>query len=277
MNDTVPISPEEEWRPPLPYSERALPDTGSAPRDQTPTTPLEFLAPPALPPSVTQQADAPEPAIWKGRTLEPLGPEELAELSDEAFLQLRLQTTAYFRALTLFHEKSRLPAPDPYLERFYIWKMLFKQVAPVATLLTVAAVTVSLLVVTGATGWTIVWAVLGLLLVALGCAWFVYRIYYIWRHTFLFSDVQETGIRRPRNRWLFLTELEQTVETASLQTKDPTRGNFASFFNLNCWRVALDAPAQKDNFLNDLRFVRNGNRLKQTIIAGQQYLRQSER
>lgn len=209
--------------------------------------------------------------MQRPRTFEPF---TLDELSDEEVYEVRMMATAFYHAELAIRKRGHVEPPEPYSERFYVWKMVFQQLL----LAVVVGAIVALVVLASSFGafselsW--LWRFLLGFTLTLACIWTSYRLYFIWRNTVLVSDTQETGIRRPRKRWLLLNEVNQTVETASLQTKDVTRVGFASFFSLNSWRITLDAPSQKDKFLDNLGFVRNGSELKKTVQANQSYLKQ---
>lgn len=216
-----------------------------------PTVPL----PPEMPPSYVPQG------------FEPLTPEEL---TPDQRHWVRMYVTALVAAEKVLNRKERGERPVPYQDRFYIWKMLRQQLLLALVMGPLVALTIFLRTVdtVGVSDWLDGTLVLLLLF----WAWSGCRVYFDWHRTILFSNVEETGIRRPRNRWLLLTDKEVTVDTASLHTKDALRGNFASFFNLNCWRVSLDSPSQRDEALNALTFVRYGDKLKETIMLNKSYL-----
>lgn len=275
MEQPRPDDSEEPWTPRTPFSERALPSPETPESVGTPdatdthdsASKEDFddvsTGPIPLPASI--------PPVRKAvrRTFEPL---TMDELTDEQVFEVRALITAICEAERIRTEKQKRDRPEPYIERFYIWKLLFELMALTGIVGIIVAVVILLLANNIITGSGQELASGLLLLTVLTGAWFGYRMVFDWNHTILFSNVEETGLRRPRKRWLLLNEKSQTVETASLKTKDATRGNFASFFNLNCWRVSLDTPAQNDDFLKDLTFVRNGSQLKQVIRDNQSYL-----
>ena len=227
------------------------------------TSPIPIITPALkLPPSIPV------------RSFELLSPEEL---SPEDVLDIRKQITAIVYAQRILDKKQAVEAPDPYEERFYIWKMLFQQFVLLGALVAVVAVIVALGSFDAFSGISTSIASLAVLIIVLLYLWAAYRTLYSWQHTYFFSELEGTGIRRPRQRWLLLNEIDLAVATSSLQTKDATRGNFTSFFNLNCWRVTLDSPSQKDKFLDDVRFVRDGDRLKKTVQSIQHYLNHTGR
>ena len=191
------------------------------------------------------------------------------ELSPEEKRAVQIQMTAFYHAQRLIREERRVDPPDLYSERFFIWKVLFKEL--LGLLIIVAAIVLLVFVAQQSSGDVQGWSVLVLVVLVLVYGWVAYRMFFAWRHTILYSDVNNTGIKRPLNRWLLLNELNSTVATHRIQTKKPSRGHFASFFNLNSWRVTLDSSSTEDDFLNDLRFVRDGDRLKNTIDAAQAY------
>ena len=154
-----------------------------------------------------------------------------------------------------------VPAPAPYMKRFYIWKMLWKQVipAPPALLLLIAT---GLAIAYNINGWLIAIFALG----AVICCVAVLRIYMLWRTTFLVSIGPKTGIQRNAVRWLFIGEKKPKVDTVAIITSEPDRTDFSAGVGLNCWRVSLDTSAQVgDTALNDLRYVRDGEELVTTI------------
>lgn len=199
------------------------------------------------------------------RVLEPL---DIEELTDDEVRQIRLYLTAR-RALDAKEPRER---PEPYLERHYVWKMIFQLLPIAGVFIGTAALTVALNLMTSISDAVAGWAWLVLVVVALSCAWAGLRVFYDWQHTEIYSTVEQTGIRRPRNRWFLLTEKRMSVDTASLQIKKATRGYFTSFFNIDCWRVTLDSPSDEDKDFNDIRYVRSGDRLKETIQANQAYI-----
>lgn len=216
-----------------------------------PTVPL----PPEMPPSYVSQG------------FEPYAPEEL---TPDQRHWVRMYVTALDAAEKVKNRKERGERPAPYQERFYIWKMIQRQIILGTVMVLPVALIIFLRTVDtiGLSDWLD-----GTLVFLLLCwAWVGCRVYFDWHRTILFSNVEETGIRRPRNRWLLLTDKEVTVDTASLHTKDALRGNFASFFSLNCWRVSLDSPSQRDEALNTLTYVRYGDKLKETIMLNKSYL-----
>lgn len=275
-DDTQSTPQHPPWEAALPFSERlrlatteaeVLPSQPDVPHMVAPVRPQSELP--------TEPITIPVlPVSQPTRVLRILEPEEL---TDDEFRAVQLQMTALYHAQKLLSDEEKLEIPQPYNERRYIWRMIFQQMAPAAILLLVIGVSVAVFSTGSIGGWGAVWLGLGLLCVLLGYVWTAYRIYCDWRYTFLFSDTYNTGFRRRRFRWLLLTELNPSVETASLSSKDVTRGNFASFFSLNSWRVTLDSPTQQDAFLGNMRFVRDGLRLKETINANQQYLNRRRR
>ena len=220
----------------------------------------------------TEPLKLPQPVVEDpSRVFRLLTPDEL---TNEEIRSVQLQMTAFYYAQKQLTVSEYIEPPAPYIERFYIWKMIFRLLIPAGALV-LTFVLAGLISGTGVIHSDAQLTFVSVLVFAvLICAWFAYRIFYSWQHTFLFSETQDTGIRRRRNRWLLLTEIDLAVETSSLKTKEASRGNFTSFFNLNSWRVSLDSPAQDDDFLRNIGFVRNGSELKKTINATQRYLNQ---
>lgn len=277
MSNTEGTPEEPAWKPTVPFSER-----------EHSSHPAEPLFPPSMPFAAridhaeVEVTTAPIPVTsettrTESRELKLLDPEQLT--ADE-FYQLRLRMTAYYHALKLLaadeRNAQRVDQPGPYQERFYVWKMVFKESWILAITVVVIAVITAVKVFLPQGGEAGAWFAAMIIGTVVAFAWTAYRTYYTWHHTVIFCTPAGTGVRQKRNRWLLLNEREESVDTSSIQTKDATRGTFASFFNLNCWRVNLDSPSQKDAFLNNLRFVRDGNRLMQTVEATQRYLK-SER
>lgn len=264
------------WSPPRPFSERFAQQQqemrSDSPHPQTPpSAPIVTVKPkqaevttaPIPVPTVTQ----PAPQLTTQRQFQLLSPDELSE---EEIRAVEIQMTAFYYAQQYMGTANKLDPPLPYHERFFIWKMIFQVAA-------VIAVTIVALVAFGLFGTAVVpesdrgWIYVSMAIVALVGAWFVCRAYFAWRHTFIFSTPEETGLRRPIMRWLLLPEIERSLTTAALMTKDAGRSQFTAFFNINSWQITLDSPAQKDDFLVGVGFVRDGNRLKKTVNANQVY------
>jgi len=276
--DEIASTPQGEgWTPRPPFSARPLPTPPTAPAT-TVSVAASFEAPALVSPARTFDDTEPitAPITLPEQPASPVAADGFRvlrheELSVDEVRQVNIQLTAYYHAIKLLAKESRIEPPEAYVERFYIWKMLFKQLIPAGGLV-VALFVISMAAQAfgGVSGWTMLWMFVAV--VAYG--YFAYRTYFVWANTFLFSEERETGIRRKRHRWLFVTEMNPAVETASIQTKDADRNHFTSYFNLNSWLITLDAPAQKDQFLENLGFVRHGDRLKKTVNDWQQYLKQ---
>lgn len=280
MGDRPPSEQARSWNSRVPFSERPL-----EPHEVPPQPALPEMAQPDSPaaevggigfevdPSTQPMPLVCEP-VKPPRPFRLLSPEEL---SPEEHRSVEIQMTAFYEAQKLLRSSPKIPEPLPYEERYFIWKMIFKMMIPALGLIVVGALLVSLPIMMGANGWDSFWWGVALFVAVLVVAWFGFRVYYDWAHTVLFSSLQETGIRRPRNRWLLLTELNLTVETTSLMSKEATRGGFTSFFNINSWRISFDSAATDDDFLKDRGFVRNGDVLKKTVNAFQEYAKRSGR
>ncbi len=202
------------------------------------------------------------------RVFEPLS---INELSDSEVFEVRKLITAFVEADRIINRKDRGKPPEPYYERFYIWQMLFQLAAQATVAIGIIGLMTTFVmwdaIPTNVTTWSVLIGIIGLVVVGLYC----FRIYVLWSTTSIYSNTQETGIRRPRNRWLLITELSLALKTASIQTKDASKGQFASFFNFNCWRITFDSPSDEDKFFRDLRYVKDGDRLKATVSANQQF------
>lgn len=198
---------------------------------------------------------------------------DLEELTDEELRQVNLQITAHYHAELLLTTAPRVDPPEPYQERFSIWKMLLQQfLALVCIVIALVFIVLSAQAFGGMSALTLFYLG-GAFLVY---AWFAYRIFYSWQHTLVFSEAQDTGIRRKRNPWLIVSEKTPSTETSTLTARDADRNHFTSMLNINSWYVTLDSAVQKDTFLQ-MGFVRDGARLRQTVIDWQAYLKSARR
>ena len=290
VDSDSPTESGEAWSLKLPYSERLHQNAPRSETEETPETmpfetqPLELDASHQATTSIgddifSQLTTAPVEVVpeTKQETFRVLTEEEM---TPEEIRKVQLDITALHHAHRLMNESEYVAPPEPYDEPFYVWKMIFQQLAPASSLIVIFTVSVIVASMGFIPGDWIIGAVLGNIVVALVCAWFAYRTHWSWQNTRFYSDpeTQQTGIRRPLNRWLLLNEINLFVITADITTKDATRSDLVSFIGLNSWRVSLDTVAQTgDEFLKSLRFVRDGRRLVDMISETQRYLKSSRR
>lgn len=259
------------WTPKTPFSQRQLREDVS-PQPTTPEVLGESHSNNIEPEISTEPVTAPLPIMHEPReTFRILKPEEV---SDEEIRLIQLQMTAYYHTLKILHEEEELKRPATRQDRQFIWHVIFKLMANISIGL---VLTVALLVImfnSGNSFWSIVpFSALMLLIVIFATWWLSARAVRNYKTKYMVCDTYNTGWQRPASRFFLLSELVPSLETASINTRNPGRGKLSIFLKLNCWRVTLDAPSQADNkTYEDMRFIRNGDLLVQTIIAQQKYL-----
>ncbi len=203
------------------------------------------------------------------KTFRVLEPEEV---NDNEMRLIQLIITGVTKGLQIAHEKSRPKMPEGYKERLFIWYMLFLELIPIVSL---ALILVLFYVAANGglvTSERVGGTAIALIVLVVIDVWFMLRIYFDWKRTYLFSNEQETGVFRPPIRWLLLGDASQSVETARLQTKIAKRSGILALLHINSWHITLSAPDPEDKFLLDKRFVKHGQRLIDTVIAYQHYL-----
>lgn|GEM_PF-5217624 len=180
------------------------------------------------------------------------------DLTDEMRTEIEIRMTAGYWLHKALQDEDRVELPDEFRERRVLLKLVLQEVLVLIGILLMGWLLSS--------GWLNGWSnlvVVGIMLVGIVVGFYLYKL---WSITYIVSTASKTGISRERIRWMFINEIEPELTTKDIILSRPWRNKLFSTFNVNWWRVYLDTAAEDESpNLKTLRFVRDGDRLVQTI------------
>lgn len=280
----------DEDLPPLPPIPESKPDEGPRPDDSPtvilsgandtqayPANMLEGMQVPPRPRRPRRRFRSTDGRPRSSGTPFTVNPEDIRPLRDDEMTARDLRQMQYDLRLFVEQkalEKKLLPDPPDGIEsRQSVWKVICFELPMIA------------FVIGGS--WFLWWIAFGIaepnIWVVLSCvgiwllgmlvmAWVIARIFEDWRTLTYYSDLFKTGKSRKQNRLLLLPPLTPSITTQDIQTRDPTKGFFATFFNLNVWRLTLDSPNEADRkHFTDMRWIRHADKWVGVIEAFKEY------
>lgn len=180
------------------------------------------------------------------------------DLTDDMRHEIEMHMTAGYWLHKAIQEEDRVEMPDEFRERNVIWKLVLEE----AVVLVGFVVLGWLLLTDLLDGWVDL-VILGMIAVVLVVGLYVYKL---WTITYIVSTASKTGIYRERVRWMFINEIPPEFDTTAIIVNRHWRNKLFSTLDINWWRVYLDSAAQEESAnVKTLRFVRDGDRLVQTI------------
>lgn len=201
-----------------------------------------------------------------------LTPLPVAEMTSEEIRRVRLELTIHQQKKLMDAKEKPIP-PDELRDRFYIWKLILLEMIPVGILLLIYVATIYAIssgMVQGADVGNALLVLLGFTALAV---WPVMAIRKVWAVTYIVVNAEQTGVHRPAVRWAFVGERNPSASTSQITNVVPTRNWLLALMRINSWYVSMDSPAEMDEFLHHLHFVRDGDKVKETVFAFQEYNR----